>query len=166
MTDNLVDTLLDVERAGWDSLCDSTGSEFYGAIMLAEAVMVLANGMVMDRRTVVDALSDSPPWRTYEISDVRCIPIDDDNAALVYTGTAFRDGTARVPGSDVERVLPHRRQLAARALSTDVDGRRAEHVIEHHRGGADGGGPVTVSRRAHPQRPGGLRSRIAVQRLP
>ena len=30
---------------------------------------------------------------TYEISDVRCIPIDDDNAVLVYTGTAYRDGT-------------------------------------------------------------------------
>ncbi len=92
MTDNLVDSLLDMERAGWDSLCDSTGSEFYGATMLADAVMVLANGMVMDRRTVVNALSESPPWRTYEISDVRCIPIDDDNAALVYTGTAWRDG--------------------------------------------------------------------------
>lgn len=92
MTDNLVDTLLELERAGWDSLCDSTGSEFYGATMLAEAVMVLANGMVMDRRTVVDALSESPPWRTYEISDVRCIRIDEDNAALVYTGTGYRDG--------------------------------------------------------------------------
>ena len=71
MTDNLVDTLLELERAGWDSLCNSTGSEFYGATMLADAVMVLANGMVMDRRTVVNALSESPPWRTYEISDVR-----------------------------------------------------------------------------------------------
>lgn len=93
MTDNVVDTLLELERAGWDSLCDSTGSEFYGATMLAEAVMVLANGMVMDRQTVVNALSESPPWRTYEISDVRCIRIDEDNAALVYTGTGYRDGT-------------------------------------------------------------------------
>ncbi|KAA0117427.1 nuclear transport factor 2 family protein [Mycolicibacterium sp. P9-22] len=92
MTDNLVETLLGLERAGWDSLCDSTGSEFYGAMMLADAVMVLANGMVMDRRAVVDALSQSPPWRTYEISDVRCIPIDDANAVLVYTGTGYRDG--------------------------------------------------------------------------
>ena len=43
------DELLELERAGWDSLCDSTGSEFYGRIMLPTAVMVLANGMVMDR---------------------------------------------------------------------------------------------------------------------
>jgi Domain of unknown function (DUF4440) len=95
MTNELIDTLLELERAGWDSLCDSTGSEFYGSIMLPDAVMVLANGMVMDRDTVVNALSESPPWRTYEISDVRCIPIGDDGdatAALVYTGTGYPDG--------------------------------------------------------------------------
>lgn len=84
--------LLEAERAGWDSLCDSTGSEFYGHTMLADAVMVLANGMVMDRDSVVDALSQSPPWRSYQISDVRCIRIDADNAVLVYTGTGYRDG--------------------------------------------------------------------------
>ncbi len=84
--------LLELERAGWDSLCDSTGSEFYGRIMLADAVMVLANGMVADRDTVVEALAQSPPWRSYQISDVRCIRIDADNAVLVYTGTGYRDG--------------------------------------------------------------------------
>ena len=30
-------TLLDVERRGWDSLCDSTGAEFYGKIMTKDA---------------------------------------------------------------------------------------------------------------------------------
>lgn len=60
--------------------------------MLPDAVMVLANGMVMDRDTVVSALSESPPWRTYDIADVRLIIVDDDNAILVYTGTAYRDG--------------------------------------------------------------------------
>lgn len=92
MTDELTDALLALERGGWDSLCDSTGSEFYGRIMLPTAVMVLANGMVMDRGAVVDALAQSPPWHSYQISDVRCIRMDADNAALVYTGTGFRDG--------------------------------------------------------------------------
>lgn len=88
----LFDELLDLERAGWDSLCKATGAEFYGELMLPDAVMVLANGMVMDRDTVVGALSASPPWRTYEISDARLIAVDDDNAVLVYTGTGYRDG--------------------------------------------------------------------------
>jgi hypothetical protein len=51
---NVEDSLLELERAGWDSLCNATGSEFYGAIMLPDALMVLANGMVMDR---------TPWWR-------------------------------------------------------------------------------------------------------
>lgn len=92
MSDSVLDVLLDLERHGWDSLCDSTGSEFYGDLMLPSAVMVLANGMVMDRDSVVSALSDSPPWRTYDISDVRLVAVDDDNAALVYTGTGYREG--------------------------------------------------------------------------
>jgi hypothetical protein len=63
--------------------------------MLEDALMVLANGMVMDRDTVVASLSKSPPWRTYEIGDVRLIEVDDDNAVLVYT--APRTGTAEEP---------------------------------------------------------------------
>lgn len=92
MTSQLLDELLHIERAGWDSLCESTGADFYGELMLPDAVMVLANGMVMDRNTVVSALAQSPPWRAYEISGVRLISPDDDNAALVYTGTAYREG--------------------------------------------------------------------------
>ncbi|CAN5487006.1 hypothetical protein BH10ACT9_BH10ACT9_15400 [soil metagenome] len=94
MTENepVFRTLLALERSGWDSLCDSTGSQFYGEVMLPAAVMVLANGMVMDRDTVVAALSESPPWRTYEIRDERFIGIDALNAAVVYTGVGYRDG--------------------------------------------------------------------------
>jgi len=92
MNADLSDELLDLERAGWNSLCDSTGAEFYGGVMLPDAVMVLANGMVMDRQTVIDALAESPPWRTYEIEDVRTIAVDAATAILVYTGIAYRDG--------------------------------------------------------------------------
>ncbi|MCA4721334.1 nuclear transport factor 2 family protein [Mycolicibacterium fortuitum] len=91
MTSQVLDELLRIERAGWDSLCESTGADFYGELMLPEAVMVLANGMVMDRNTVVAALAESPPWRAYELSGVHVIVLDDDNAVLVYTGTAYRD---------------------------------------------------------------------------
>ena len=75
MTENTVvrHVLLELERAGWDSLCNQTGSEYYGELMLPNALMVLANGMVMDRDMVVSALSESPPWRAYDIGDVRLI---------------------------------------------------------------------------------------------
>lgn len=45
MTKNTVrHVLLELERAGWDSLCNQTGSEYYGELMLPNALMVLANG--------------------------------------------------------------------------------------------------------------------------
>lgn len=95
MSEELTQTLLDLERRGWDSLCDGTGDRFYGSIMTEDAVMVLANGMVMDRDTVVAALGQSPPWRAYELADERLVPAGPDAAALVYTGTAY--GEAEEP---------------------------------------------------------------------
>jgi len=88
----LTEELLELEHAGWKSLCDGTGDTFYGGVMADDAVMVLANGMVMDRGTVTSALGESPPWARYEIGDVRLIEISPDTAALVYTGTGWRDG--------------------------------------------------------------------------
>jgi hypothetical protein len=90
--EDLQPTLLDLERQGWDSLCDSTGDAFYGRVMTEDAVMVLANGVVMDRDMVVAALAQAPPWRTYEIRDTRVVQTGADSAALVYRGTAYRDG--------------------------------------------------------------------------
>ena len=84
--------LLELEHAGWRSLCDGTGDQFYGSLMTDDAVMVLANGMVLDRAAVTTALGQSPPWARYDITDVRVIEISADTAALVYTGTAHRDG--------------------------------------------------------------------------
>lgn len=62
---------------------------FYGRVMADDGVMVLANGAVMDRDAVVDALGQAPPWRTYEVSDVRLVTTGADGAAIVYVGTAY-----------------------------------------------------------------------------
>jgi hypothetical protein len=93
MTDQqLLDHLLELERAGWRSLCESTGDRFYGELMTADALMVLANGAVMDRDAVTAALGQAPPWRSFELSDARIVSAGPDTAALVYIGTADRDG--------------------------------------------------------------------------
>lgn len=87
-----VNELLDLEHQGWKSLCDSTGGDFYGSVMTDDGVMVLANGVVLDRSAVVASLDAAPPWRTYEISGERLIRLGDRDAILVYTGRAYRDG--------------------------------------------------------------------------
>jgi Domain of unknown function (DUF4440) len=87
----LEDELLDLERRGWEALRKQSGDEFYGGIMTADAVMVLANGQVMDRDEVVGALAEAPPWASFELEDARVVPVGDGSVALVYRATARRD---------------------------------------------------------------------------
>jgi hypothetical protein len=82
--------LLALENDGWNSLCESTGDTFYGALMTDDAVMVLANGMVMDRDAVMASLAEAPPWDRYDISEVRWPLITEAVAILTYVGRAFR----------------------------------------------------------------------------
>ena len=89
---DLSSTLLDLECRGWDSLCEGTGATFYGELMTDDAVMVLANGAVMDRDAVVASLEHAPPWASYDIDDVRLVDAGPDGAALVYLGTGYHVG--------------------------------------------------------------------------
>jgi ketosteroid isomerase-like protein len=90
-SDSILDELLAVERAGWRSLCDQTGDDFYGQIMTDDAVMVLANGQVMTREDVIGALGQAPPWASFDLRDARVVESGSDAAALVYVGSATRD---------------------------------------------------------------------------
>ena len=87
-----MDELIELERAGWASLCDGTGDDFYGRTMTDDGVMVLANGSVMTRDDVVAALAQAPQWASFELDDVRVVSVGEDSAALVYVGTGHRDG--------------------------------------------------------------------------
>jgi hypothetical protein len=90
--DDLLDELITLERAGWQSLCDGTGAEFYGSIMSDDALMVLANGAIMDRAAVCGSLAQASPWARYEIADAQLVSVGANAAALVYFGTGYRDG--------------------------------------------------------------------------
>lgn len=87
-----LDELLELEHRGWQSLCEGTGGDFYGQLMTENGVMVLAHGQVFRRQDVIDSLSEAPPWRTYEITEERMIPLSESSAALVYLGRAYREG--------------------------------------------------------------------------
>lgn len=87
-----LDSLLTLERAGWDSLCDQTGGSFYGGLMIDDALTVLVNGMTVNRDTVVASLGESPAWDAYEIREPRIVTMGPEVAALVYRATAQRAG--------------------------------------------------------------------------
>lgn len=82
--------LLRLENAGWVSLCDGSGGEFYGDLLTEDGLMVLADGRVYDRDAVVASLDDAPAWSAYEITDERFVPLGPDAAAFVYRARAFR----------------------------------------------------------------------------
>ncbi|GGH42646.1 DUF4440 domain-containing protein [Microbacterium album] len=87
-----LDALLALEHGGWDALCRSAGGDFYGELMTAEAVMILVNGMILDRATIAATLNESPPWSSYTLSETRLVPTGQDATALVYRASARRDG--------------------------------------------------------------------------
>lgn len=92
---DILQQLLQLEEAGWRSLCDGSGSDFYGNLMTDEGLMILADGSTMTRRQVAEALRHAPPWVSFSIADPHLVPIGVDTASLVYVGTALRgDGTA------------------------------------------------------------------------
>lgn len=92
MSELTLDELFALEHRGWDSLRDSTGGDFYGDLMTAEAVMILVNGMVLDRAMIAASLNDSPPWDSYTLSDPQLVPVGAGAAALVYRASASREG--------------------------------------------------------------------------
>lgn len=79
-----------LERQGWQSLCNSSGADYYGRLMTDDGVMVLAHGQVFSRQDVIDSLNEAEPWRSYDIDEERLIPLGDSAALLVYRGTAYR----------------------------------------------------------------------------
>lgn len=86
-----LDELLELEHAGWVALCNGTAADFYDTHMTDDGVMVLANGMVMDRASVVTALRDAPPWAGYEIVEPLLVDLAVGVAALVYGGIGRRN---------------------------------------------------------------------------
>ncbi|MDT5093693.1 MAG: hypothetical protein QOH60_3056 [Mycobacterium sp.] len=57
---DLLDELLNIERGGWEALSNATGDKFYGSVMTDDGLVVLANGSIMDREAVVNALGQAP----------------------------------------------------------------------------------------------------------
>lgn len=85
-----LDALLDLESAGWDSLCKGTGGVFYGDVMSDGGLMVLVNGYVMNREAVVSSLNEAPGWDAYEITEPQLVRVSDVAAALIYRAVAHR----------------------------------------------------------------------------
>ena len=83
--------LVDLEQKGWHALSGDNGAEFYDAFLADEAMMALPIG-VLDRDTCIEAIAATPPWKTYELSDMHVVVLSEESAMVVYTATAQREG--------------------------------------------------------------------------
>jgi hypothetical protein len=84
--------LLALEERGWQALAAARGPAFYDEVCTEDAVMVFPGGMVLDRDDAIEGLRQAPPWSTYDLADMRVLPLDDAAAVVVYRATAQRDG--------------------------------------------------------------------------
>ena len=90
MADQIEEELLELEHQGWRSLCDGTGSDFYGALMTEDGAMLLASGLWLNRSEVIASLAEAAPWDRYEIIEPQLLALADGASTLLYTGRAFR----------------------------------------------------------------------------
>lgn len=86
------DDLLALERDGWESLCRAEGALFYRGLLTVDAVMILPDGTILERASIIERFTKCPTWVGFELSDVRLVPAGADSAALVYHAVATREG--------------------------------------------------------------------------
>ncbi len=111
--------LVSLEHQGWMALCESRGASFYGDTMTEDGLMVLANGMVLDRDAVVATLDESKTWDSYEIMEPRLVPFGRKAAALVYRAEARRDeGTFEAFMTSVYHIAKGEPRLALHQQTT------------------------------------------------
>ncbi len=121
--------LVSLEHQGWMSLCESRGASFYADTMTKDGLMVLANGMVLDRDAVVATLDESPPWDSYEIMEPRLVPLGRKAAALVYRAQARRGSNEPFEAllTSVYRIVKGEPRLALHQ-QTALPGPRADYA--------------------------------------
>ena len=86
--------LIDLERRGWDALSTEGGAAaFYGEVLAREVLVLLPGGMVITDRSAVVASMGGTPWSSYELGDLRVVPLGEDAATVAYRATAAREGT-------------------------------------------------------------------------
>lgn len=89
---SLIDTLLTLEKAGWDSLTRGE-REFYQEHTAADALVVFPAPVgVITGDEMVSAINAGNPWSDYAISEPRIVEASSDSAILIYYVTAHRPG--------------------------------------------------------------------------
>jgi uncharacterized protein (TIGR02246 family) len=85
----LASEIENLERDGWSALSGPDGAAFYESVMAEDGLMVFP-GTVMSKREALAAIRAAPPWRRFELSEVRTA-VDGDVGLIAYQATAVRE---------------------------------------------------------------------------
>lgn len=83
-----LDSLLCLKRRGREALNRHEDGTIHGELMAADALMILVNGMVLDRETIAASLNDSSAKSTFVLEDARLVPTGTHGAVFVYRAIA------------------------------------------------------------------------------
>jgi hypothetical protein len=89
MPDDLEQTLIGLERAGWEALASDRGVRFYQDVLLDTGVMIFPVG-VFGKAEALQGIASAPPWDRYELREVRVLRLGESAASVVYAVEAQR----------------------------------------------------------------------------
>jgi hypothetical protein len=85
---------VELERHGWQALASggAKAASFYRRCLASNFVMLLPGGLVLDDRDRAVAAMSGTPWDSFEMSDVRVVPLGLACSAVTYRAGAERAG--------------------------------------------------------------------------
>lgn len=86
--------IVELEKRGWEALSagGEAAAEFYGNLLLDDAVMLFPGGMrIKGKASILDSLGELP-WSSYRMDDTRVARPAENVAVLTYEVTAKREG--------------------------------------------------------------------------
>lgn len=86
---DVLQELLTLERRAWAALTSGGDTEFCERVLAEDMVLVLP-GMLLDRHAAVESWFKAMPWRVFELEDARVVPLAPGAAVLTYRATANR----------------------------------------------------------------------------
>ncbi|MGY6502415.1 MAG: DUF4440 domain-containing protein [Acidimicrobiales bacterium] len=86
----LVDTLVEREQSGWQSLVDGTGRSVYRDLLAEGAVVIGPGAGVVTGDAALDRLSGAT-WSWFRLRALQAHPVGDEVAVLTYRVIARRD---------------------------------------------------------------------------
>ena len=69
---SVAETVVDLERRGWEALLGKDGAKFYADLMAEDGLMIFP-GMVLTKEQSLAAIRQAAPWLNVRLEDVRVL---------------------------------------------------------------------------------------------